>query len=78
MRAKPGNLEVLDKYFASGKDFELTQEELEKETGGKISQDLNYLKKKSALSKKAKKSGFSVDVIPAEVKPMKICFRKLK
>ncbi len=44
MRAKKGNLEVLNKYFDTEKDFKLTQEEYEKQTGGRLSNNLNYIK----------------------------------
>ena len=76
MRAKPGNLSKLDKYFTEGKNFEFTKEEYEKITGGILSKDLNYIQKKSALSMKAKENGFIIEIKPVEVNPMKICFKK--
>lgn len=76
MRAKPGNLKVLDKYFDKGKNFVMTQEEYEKETDGILSKDLNYIKNRSALSRKALERGFYIEVEPIEIKPMRIIFRK--
>ena len=78
MRAKPGNLHNLDKYFDDGNDFEFTKEEFEKITGAIISNDLNYMKKKSALAKKAKENGFTLEIKPIEVNPMRIYFKKKK
>ena len=78
MRAKPGNLHNLDKYFDDGNDFEFTKEEYEKITGAIISNDLNYMKKKSALAKKAKENGFTLEIKPIEVNPMRIYFKKKK
>ena len=78
MRAKPGDLNVLDKYFDAGKDFEMTQEEFEKQTNGKLSKDLNYIKTKSALAKRTKTKGFYIEIEPLEIKPMKIHFKKKK
>lgn len=78
MRAKTGNLHNLDKYFDDGNDFEFTKEEYEKITGAIISNDLNYMKKKSALAKKTKENGFTLEIKPIEVNPMRIYFKKKK
>ena len=78
MRAKPGKLENLDKYFNNGKDFEFTKEEYEKITGSVVSQNLNYMKKKSALAKVAMKKGYVIEIEPIKVIPMKIYFKKIK
>lgn len=78
MRAKRGNLDVLNKYFDRGKEFELTQEEYEKETNGILSTDSYYLTHNSALARKSKSKGFYIEIKPMEFKPMKICFKKMK
>lgn len=76
MRAKKGDLEVLNKYFDTEKDFKLTQEEYEKQTGGRLSNNLNYIKNRSALAEKANNRGFYLEIKPLEIKPMEIYFRK--
>ena len=78
MRAKPGNLKTLDKYFDTGKDFSMTQEELEKVTVGSLSKNLSYVKNSSALAKRAKSKGYYIDIEPLEIKPMTIHFKKKK
>lgn len=77
MRAKPGDLHKLDKYFSDGKDFEFTKEEYEKVTGASMSKNINYMQKNSALARKAQKSGFIIEIRPIEVNPMKIYFKKI-
>ncbi len=76
MRGKAGNLNNLDELFNLGKDFELSKEEIEKQTNGILSSNLSYLKNNSALAKKAKANGYYLEIEPIEIKPMKIRFRK--
>ena len=78
MRAKPGNLEALDEYFDAEEDFDMTQEELEKVTVGRLSKNLNYIKNSSALAKRAKLKGYYIEIEPLEVKPMTIHFKRKK
>lgn len=78
MRAKPGNLENLKKFFEKDEEFELTKEEYEKITGGILSKDLRYIKNKSKLSRFTNSQNFYLEIIPLEVKPMIIRFKKRK
>lgn len=77
-RSKPGNLKKLDKYFETGKDFELTQDEYERLTGGLLSNNLNYVKNKSKLARTANEKNFYIEIIPVKVSPLKILFKKKK
>ena len=52
MRAKPGNLKELDKYFDFEKDYDMTEDELEKVTFGSLSKNLYYVKKQFSFAKK--------------------------
>ncbi len=66
MARKP-NLSALDSYFKKGKDFRLTDAEYAKETGAWLPRDKYYIKRKSALARKAEEEGYEVDVIEKEV-----------
>lgn len=65
--AKHPKLENLDVLFDSGKDFELTDEQYEKETGAPLPKKTYYLITGSALAKKAKDKGYQLDLIEKRV-----------
>lgn len=62
MGKKP-QLDNLDFLFESGKDFEITGKLYEEKAGTALPQDINYLKRRSALAKKAKEKGFIIDKV---------------
>ena len=65
--AKQPRLETLDSLFDSGKDFELTETQYEKKTGATLPKGTYYLKNNSALAKKAKEKGYSIEVVEKRV-----------
>ena len=65
--AKHPKLENLDKLFSKGEDFALTDAQYERKTGVMLPKDKNYLLNKSALAKKAKQAGYSMEVTERRV-----------
>ena len=57
------DLSGLDNLFANGKDFELTDAQYEEKIGKSLPKDKSYLKNGSALARKAKENGFSIELV---------------
>ena len=57
----------IDKIFAKGQDFELTDAQYEKLTGTRLPKDKYYLSNRSAIEKKKKKNGYSMKVIEKKI-----------
>ena len=66
MSKKP-KLENLNNLFESGKDFSLTDAQYEKKTGAMLPKNKKYILNNSALARKAKEYGYSLELIEKEV-----------
>ena len=66
MRSSP-TFQEIDKMFAKGKDFELTDAQYEKLTGTPLPKDKYYLSNRSAIAKHAKKNDYFIKVIEKKI-----------
>lgn len=78
VKAKPGRLNNLRELLNRKEEFEITEYEYTNITGGTFSKNISYLKNSSALSKFAKDNGYYIEVIPAQIIPMKVYFKLKK
>ncbi len=65
--AKRPNLQGLESYFCKGQDFKLTDAEYEKITGAMLPKDASYLRKRSALARKALSEGYRIELVEKTV-----------
>lgn len=65
--AKHPKLEMLEKLFDSGKDFELTDAQYERKTGAPLPKNSHYLVTDSALARKAEEKGYKLELIEKRV-----------
>lgn len=66
MGRKP-DLKKIIASFEKGKDFTLTRQQYINSTGIDIPQNASYIKKSSAVAKKAMEYGYKIDVIPEKL-----------
>lgn len=66
------NLGKIIKTMEKGKDFELTDGQYKNKTGLDIPKGKSYVEKRSAIARKAKEYGFSIEYTPAKIKFKKI------
>ena len=55
------NLSLLEPYFKTGKDFEITEEQYEANVNRKLPES-KYLVKQSPVAKRAKEAGYTLKV----------------
>lgn len=65
--AKKPNLKNLESLFKTSSEFSLTDAQYEKKTGASLPKNTSYLKNNSALAKKAKEYGYTIEVIEKKV-----------
>ena len=65
--AKKPNAKNLNDLFANGENFTLTDAQYEKKTGAPLPKGKYYLINNSALAKKAKENGYTIEVIEKTV-----------
>ncbi len=64
--------DTIIKMMEGGKSFELTSQEYKKKTGADFPKDKSYAERRSAMAKRAKAYGYSLEVIPLHIKFKKI------
>ena len=74
---KRKNMDSLDELFQQGKDFKMAEEVYKEKTGNPFPKGKWYLKKQSALARKAAEYGFEiVEIIEKPVIVKTVVFKK--
>lgn len=69
--SKP-NLEKIIQMMDRGSNFELTSQQYKKKTNADFPKDKSYAEKRSAVAKIAHKHGYRIEVIPQQIKFLKV------
>lgn len=76
--SKRPNLDELDSLFEKGIDFTLTDVEYEAITGASLPKGINYIKKGSALARKAAEKGYVITEVQEKPIVERIVFLEKK
>ncbi len=69
--AKP-NLEKIIQMMEKGSDFKLTSQQYKKKTNSDFPKYKSYAEKRSAVAKKAQEYGYRIEVVPQQIKFLKV------
>ena len=60
-------LDKIEKMLEKGKDFELSNEQYKTKTGADFPKNKYYAEKNSAVARRAKEYGYSLEIIPQRI-----------